>query len=163
LLRAVEICPAEPECHQVLAWLYERQGRINEAQAVLLRGCEANPEDVGVHLRLGAFFAEQRMYNEAEKAFRTAIRIMPYQGGGYAALAKLLLTSNRRLSEARQLAARAVELEPLSKHYFLLSLICQRLGDTAAARAAMEEAAERERADSSRVPAHELVQRGTAE
>lgn len=163
LLRAVELCPSQPECYQVLAWLYERQGRLEEAQDALLRGSRANPADLGVHLRLGVFLAEQGEFDAAEKALQEAIQLMPYQGGGYAALARLHLTSDRKLPEAKELAARAVELEPLAKNYFLLGLVCQKAGDRAAARAAIEKAVALDPENLEYRRACELVRRGKAE
>lgn len=141
LLRAIELSKSQPESHQVLAWLYERQGRTREAEEALVRGCEANREDLGIHLRLGAFLAKQGKLDAAEAALQEAIRIMPYQGGGYAALATMHLMSGRKLGEAKELATKAVELEPLAKNYFLLGSICRRAGDREGARAALERAA----------------------
>jgi len=163
LLRAAELCENEPECHQVLAWLYERQGRTREAEDALSRGCEANPEDIGIHLRLGALLAKQGKLDAAEEALEEAIQIMPYQGGGYAALANMHLMSGRKLAEAKELATQAVELEPLAKNYFLLGSICQRVGDREAARAAIEQAAALEPGNPQYREACELVRRGRAE
>ncbi|NQT17542.1 MAG: tetratricopeptide repeat protein [Planctomycetes bacterium] len=140
LLRAVELGEGQPECHQVLAWLYERQGRLDEARDVLSRGRRANPDDLGIHLTSGAFLARLGEYDSAEETLQKAIAIMPFQGGGYAALANMHLASNRKLSDAKRLATKAAELEPLARNYFLLGSICQKIGDLAAARAAIEQA-----------------------
>ena len=140
LLRALELDPSEPESPQVLAWLYELQGRADRALKTLEQGCQANPQDVGVHLRLGAFHARRGRFDAAEKAIENAIRILPQQGGGYAALARLYLKSNQNLPKAKELAAKAVELEPLAENHFLLGAICQRMGDLVSARAAAEQA-----------------------
>ena len=163
LLRAVELGPSHPECHQVLAWLYERQGRIAEARDALAHGCKANPDDIGTHLRLGTFLAGQGKFDEAEKALREGIRIMPYLGGGYAALARLHLTANRKLDEANELAAKAVELEPLAKNYFLLALVRQRVGDHQAALAAIEKAVSLEPGNPEYRRAYVLIQEGKPE
>ncbi|HUT89719.1 MAG TPA: tetratricopeptide repeat protein [Thermoguttaceae bacterium] len=163
LLRAVELCESEPECHQVLAWLYEQQGRTDEARDALSRGCKANPEDLGIHLRLGALLAGQGKFDTAEESLEKAIQIMPYQGGGYAALANMHLMSGRKLSDAKKLATKAVELEPLAKNYFLLGSICQRVGDLAAARAAIEQAVALEPGNPQYRQAYELVRGGKAE
>lgn len=163
LLRAIELGVSQPECHQVLAWLYERQGRMREAQDVLSRGREANPGDIGIHLRAGTLLAKQGKFDAAEQAFEDAMRIMPYLGGGYAALAQFYLTSNRKLEEAKKLAAKAIELEPLAKHYFLLGLICQRLGDLGGARAAIGQAVAFCPANPEYRQAYELVRNHKAE
>ncbi len=163
LVRAVELCPTAPECYQVLAWLYERQGRTGKAQEALSRGCKANPDDLGIHLRSGAFLARQGKFDSAEQALEKAIRIMPYQGGGYAALANMYLMASRKLPEAKKLAAKAVELEPLAKNYFLLGSICRRIGDLAGARAAIEKAVALDPGNPEYRQASELLRRGQAE
>ena len=71
--------------------------------------------------------------------------------------------SGRKLSEAKKLAAKAVELEPLAKNYFLLGSICRRVGDRAAARAAIEQAVALEPGNPQYRQAYELVRGGRAE
>ena len=141
----------------MLAWLYERQGRLDEAQDVLARGRRANPGNLGIHLRSGAFLASRGEYDLAEEVIRKAIEILPYQGGGYAALASMHLASNRKLSEAKELAAKAVALEPLAKNYFLLGSICRAVGDLPAARAAIEEAVALQPGNPEYQRAHQLL------
>lgn len=140
LRRGADLCPAHPECLQVLAWLYERQGRTDEAMATWLRAKENQSENVSVHLRLGALYVRLGQFEAAEEAFNNVIKISPHQAGGYAALANLYLQANRRLPEAKRLALEAVEKEPLARHYFLLTVACQRNGDLEGARSAIERA-----------------------
>jgi tetratricopeptide (TPR) repeat protein len=140
LRRGADLCPTHPECLQVLAWLYERQGRTDEAMATWLRAKENHPENVSVHLRLGALYLRLGQFEGAEEAFTNVIQISPHQAGGYAALANLYLQANRKLPEAKRLALKAVEQEPLARHYFLLTTACQRNGDLADARSAIEQA-----------------------
>lgn len=140
LRRGADLCPTHPECLQLLAWLYERQGRTDDAIAMLVRAAENDPENVSVPLRLGALHVRLGQFDAAAEAFTNVIRISPHQAGGYAALANLYLQTNRRLPEAKSLATRAVEEEPLARHYALLSVACQRNADLAGARAAIERA-----------------------
>jgi len=140
LLRAADLSPSDPECLQLLAWLYERQGRTEEAVAALSRAKENDPENVGVHLRLAALHVRQRQFEAAEEAYLKVIQISPHQAGGYAAMAKLYLQANRKLPEAKRLAVKAVDQEPLARNYFLLSLACQKNGDLTGALSAIERA-----------------------
>jgi len=73
------------------------------------------------------------------------------------------LMSGRKLSDAKELATKAVELEPLAKNYFLPGSICHRMEDLAAARAAIEQAAALEPGNPQYRQAYELVRRGRAE
>jgi Flp pilus assembly protein TadD len=78
-------------------------------------------------------------------------------------LAGLHLASNRKLDEAGELAAKAVELEPLAKNYFLLALIRQRVGDRLAARAAVEKAVSLEPGNPEYRRAYDLIHEGKPE
>ena len=42
--RGADLCPTHPECLQLLAWLYEQQGRTDEAIAAWLEAKESDPE-----------------------------------------------------------------------------------------------------------------------
>jgi len=140
LIRATELSRNIPESFTVLAWLYEQQSRYDEALKVLSRAEENNPEDMGVQMRLGTLHAHLQRFESAEKAFVRVTQISPHQAGGYAALASLYLKTNRKLSEARMMAVKAVEREPLPHNYSLLSIAYWRNGDITEARAAIERA-----------------------
>ena len=73
------------------------------------------------------------------------------------------LMSGRKLSDAKEPATKAVELEPLAKNYFLPGSICLRMEDLAAARAAIEQAVALEPGNPQYRQAYELVRRGGAE
>ncbi|MFH1920992.1 MAG: tetratricopeptide repeat protein [Planctomycetota bacterium] len=140
LLKAVDLSSGYEECLQVLAWLYERQGRTDEALETLSQAREDDPDNVSVHLRLGALHVRRGQFEAAEEAFLNVTRVSPHQAGGYAALANLYLKANRKLPEAREMAQKAVDQEPLARNYFLLSLACQRNGDLDGGRSAIEQA-----------------------
>ena len=144
LRRAGEIDPDFAECRQVLAWLYQIQGRTDEALSELRRLEETAAQDPAVCLSLGEIYTQLREFEGAERAYRKLVEISPLQGGGYAGLAKLYLQANRKIAEARALAQKAVELEPVATYYSMLALACQRAGDGAGALAAIEEAARRD-------------------
>jgi len=163
LLRAGELCSSQVECHRILSWLYERQGRIDEAHDALVRGSKANPDDVGAHHNLGTFLARRGRFEEAETAFKRAIETAPHLGGGYAALAGLYLTSNRSLPEAEKLAAKAVELEPLAKNYYLVAVACLRNEKLPQAQSAIKHAIALEPANAEYRRMHQTLHQDQAE
>lgn len=139
--RGAEVYPQHPECSDLLASLYDRQGRTHEAIAALRRWREHDPENRRVYSRLGSLYARLGDFEGAEEAFVGAIRAAPQEGRGYAALAGLYLQADRKLPEAKTLAQEAVEHDPRARHYLLLSLACQKNGELGEARSAIEQAA----------------------
>ena len=91
-------------------------------------------------MTLGSIHGSLGQIEAAAEAYRDAIEVMPSQAGGYSALAGLYLKANRELPEAKRLALKAVELEPLAPNYYLLSAAYLKDGDPAEARSAMEQA-----------------------
>jgi Flp pilus assembly protein TadD len=81
-------------------------------------------------------------FDQAEAAYRNAIVLTPKRAGGYATLAEYYVQSNRKLDEAKALAVKAIQLEPVAKHYSLLATICQKIGDRPGALAAIRHATE---------------------
>jgi len=149
LRRAIEVCPDSAiEPRQVLAWFYQKQGRTDRALAELAELKEGVMEDPAVCLTLGQLYDQLGEFERAEQAYKRLVEISPHRGGGYAALANLYLQANRNLPEARTLAQKAVELEPVALYYFQLALACQRAGDRSSAIAAIEEAMARESGNS---------------
>jgi len=140
LLRAGELAPHGADCRSLLAWLYEKQGRTDEALRTLAEVGERAPDDLSAQLSIAAVYAKLGQFYEAETAYRKAIELTPHQPGAYAALADLYLKAGRKLPEAKALAVKAALMEPVAKHYFLLSLACLRTGDRAAALSAIEQA-----------------------
>jgi len=138
--RGAEVYPKHPECSDLLASLYDRQGRTDEAIAALRRWEENDPENQQVYFRLGALYARLGDFKDAEEAFLGAIRVAPQEARAYAALAGLYLQANRKLPEAKKLAQQAVDHEPLARYYWLLSLTCRENGDLGEARSAIERA-----------------------
>ena len=149
LRRAIEVCPHSAiEPRQVLAWFYQKQGRTDRALAELAELKEGAMEDPAVCLTLGQLYDQLGEFERAEQAYKRLVEISPHRGGGYAALANLYLQANRNIPEARTLAQKAVELEPVALYYFQLALACQRAGDRSSAIAAIEEAMARESGNS---------------
>jgi tetratricopeptide (TPR) repeat protein len=141
-VKALQLHPTGTDCREVLAWLYEEQGRTEEALSVWRELCQRSPRDLTGQVSLGMLCARLKRYDEAERAFRTAIELTPRRPEPYAALLNVFLEANRSLPEAKTTALRIVDLEPSAPNYFLLATACQRSGDAAAARSAIEHAAE---------------------
>ncbi len=144
LRRAVELNPELAESRRVLAWLYRRQGRDEEALAELNALEENAAGDPAVWRSLGDLYGEVGRFEKAEHAYQKLIGISPRQGAGHAALAGLYLQTDRKIPEARALAQKAVDLEPSAPYYLMLATACRRGGDLAGALAAIEEALARE-------------------
>jgi tetratricopeptide (TPR) repeat protein len=119
--RAAALDPKNIACRFKLASLYQQNGKQLEALELCQQIGEVAPENPLNQLQMG--FLNQRLgrIDAAEKAFRKVIAIAPRRAGGYHALAQLYLHRNRNLPEAKALAEKAVELEPVAPNYFLLS------------------------------------------
>jgi tetratricopeptide (TPR) repeat protein len=140
LRRAGEVNANDLESRVLLAWLHEQQGRADDALAILAELRQQAPDDLGTQMSLGEAYARLGRAQEAEAAYRRAIELAPQQAGGYAALAHFYLQANRKTDQARTLAEKAVEVEPVAAHYFLLCLARSRNGDTAGAASAIDRA-----------------------
>lgn len=140
LLRAAEIDPQHVGCVETLVWLYSRQERTEDALKALLLADASNPRNMSITMMLGRLYVGMGRFEEAEKAFTSAIDISPGSADGYRAVAGLYLDTNKKLPEARTAALKAVELEPVAENYHLLAVACLRNGERAEARAAIERA-----------------------
>ena len=140
LLRAIELYPEDIEGRLVLAWLYGRQGREEEAGRVLDEVTRIASDQATVFLRVGLIQQELRRYDAAEAAWRRAAELSPHQTRPLTALVQLALARNQNLADAVVWAKKAAELEPIAENYALLSVVCQRSGDRVGAVAAAEQA-----------------------
>jgi tetratricopeptide (TPR) repeat protein len=140
LLRGFHLAPGYVQCGDTLAWLYEQQGRAEEALSVLSKADASSPKSVAVLVRLGTLAAKLGRFDEAERAYQKAIEAAPGQARAYGMLADLYLQANRKPHDAKRLAQKAVELQPEPALYRLLSAACEKTGDTAGARAALQKA-----------------------
>lgn len=140
LIRARELAPALGESWRVLAWLYERQSRIDEAIETAREYAELPSEEVVARLNLGELLARVGRVDEAEQALREAVRLAPDQAEAQARLAEFYLQTKRNSTQAKEAANRAVDLAPVAHHFFLLALACQALGEVQPALAAIDRA-----------------------
>ncbi|MCL4190566.1 MAG: tetratricopeptide repeat protein [Thermoguttaceae bacterium] len=140
LRRAIELNPSSTAAPLMLAWLYQQQGRGEDALHVLQSSWKAAPDDLTLMMTLAGLAEELGRYDEAESAYRRMIELCPTRASGYAALAGLYLRQGVRAPEAAELAAQAVTLEPVPSFYALLAATREQSGDTAGAIAAIEHA-----------------------
>ncbi|MBW8002166.1 MAG: tetratricopeptide repeat protein [Planctomycetes bacterium] len=86
----------------------------------------------------------EKLLAQGKEALRKAITIYSKQSDIYRELGFLYLVTNSNLSDARELAEKAVALEGSAKNYFVLSLICDRNFDRTNAIIAIRKALELE-------------------
>lgn len=141
LLQAIHHAPNHVAPREVLTWLYQEQGRKEEAVATLRELRKIAPEDLTAQMSSGQLCAELGLFEEAEEAYRNAIALAPQQTEPKAALAWLYINSKRNLPEARKLAQQLVDQTPLAQHYYLLGVTCQINQDAEGARTAVAQAA----------------------
>jgi tetratricopeptide (TPR) repeat protein len=137
LQRALHIDPESGPALELLAWLYHRQGRLDECRQVLQR-LERLSNYLPGQLVCGSLYGDMKMFPQAESALLHAIQLAPQQSATYAALATLYLRWGIKLNEARQAALYAVDLDPSGENFELLATTCTACGDTAGATSARQ-------------------------
>lgn len=140
LQRAWRLAPESAEAPRVLAWLYEREGRVDEAVRTLNELAAALPDDFAVQLSLGQLLAQIGRVDEAEQSFRRAAELTPNEAGAHSLLAEFYLRVAHKPSEAILAARKAIDLAPTADHYYLLAMACHGGGEKQPALAAIERA-----------------------
>ncbi len=74
LQRALELDPTSPLAHNVIALLYQRQGKSDRARKHYLQAIASNPQQPGVRHNYATFLCDQNQFAEAEKQFLVAVR-----------------------------------------------------------------------------------------
>jgi len=116
---------------------YQAGGNLNRAEKLMHRAAGLDPQNAIYHLHSAAISMQIGHLGKAEKAFGEVIRLAPQNARGYSGLAHLYLHAGQKLPQAKQLAQKAVALEPNAFHYYVLSWACGRNGDQAGAAAAI--------------------------
>jgi tetratricopeptide (TPR) repeat protein len=142
LQQAVAVDPNNAAPHKRLAALYQMTNRIPAALAHCEKVSQLEPNDPAGHLLVGTLALQLKQVDRAETAFRRFIALCPDQSAGYRELAHLHIRSNRRLAEAKELAKKAVELEPTAENFFIFGWACRKTGDKQAALTALQKAVE---------------------
>ncbi|MBM4091014.1 MAG: tetratricopeptide repeat protein, partial [Planctomycetes bacterium] len=127
LVKAIGLARGNIAAREVLAWLYQRQGRYEDAARTLTELLNYAPNSLSAQTSSAELWVKLRKYDEAEQAYRKAIELTPNHAGGYAVLARFLLQYNRKLPEAQELARKALELEPLPRHQLLYQAACEQV------------------------------------
>jgi len=140
--RAVALAPKDAVCRVQLVLLYERSGRESQALRLYDQLTEIAPQSLIYHLKKGLLNRKLERFEDAERSFQDLIRHLGNQAAGYHVLAELYLDTNQKLSEAKTLAAKAVQLEPAAPQYSVLARACERTGDVPGALSAIQRAIE---------------------
>ena len=91
--------------------LEQSDNDLNEAEAVLLRRRDSNPEDSEVHLDLGLLWREIGKAEKSQGAFRSAIQLNEDYTTAHQMLGELLADDKEMLSEAEVSLLKAVSLD----------------------------------------------------
>jgi tetratricopeptide (TPR) repeat protein len=106
--------PLTPEEHINLGVAYERKDEWDNA----LKEYEAAAGKLPVgYLYLGNIYFQQGAYDKAESAYMRVINELPHLADAYNNLAWLYYTKGEKLSEAEELATKAIEKDPANSNY----------------------------------------------
>jgi tetratricopeptide (TPR) repeat protein len=140
LQRAVVVDPNKPECFERLGLLYYMTNRPAEAVRQFELMSEIQPNNPRCYLNIGNISNRLGRFGQAERAYKKVTVVAPQESVGYRKLSQLYLNKNMKLTEARTLAQKAVELEVSAENLFVLAWACDVNGDRAEAAKAIERA-----------------------
>jgi tetratricopeptide (TPR) repeat protein len=123
---------------------YQANGKLARAEQLQYRAAALDPHNAMYHLHCGALSMQMGRLAQAEKAFRQVITLAPDSSRGYSGLAHLYLQANQKLPQARQLAEKAVALEPSAFNHYVLAWARDRNGDRSGAIVSIRRALELE-------------------
>lgn len=123
-----------------LANLHERSGDLAAAEQALTMGIKHEPTWAPGYLWRGKVFQKRGASDLAETDFRRAIQLAPGVPFPKEALASLLATENRKLTEARTLAETVVKSDSRPVHRATLAFVYYRLSRIPDARREIETA-----------------------
>jgi tetratricopeptide (TPR) repeat protein len=159
LRRAIELDPRNTAFIERMVVLYQARNRLPDALALCHRIAEIDPNNATCQLNIGILSGQLRRFDDARRAFTRAIELSPEHHGGYQELARLYLRAQVNLPQARELAEKAVALEPSANNHFLLGLACLANKDTAGALPALKRAAELEPQNAKYTGAYQSTQK----
>lgn len=111
LEQALLLKPDQPDAYAELTTLYLSAGDLSQATAALARGAEVGFRSARLYFNVGARLYNERQYEQAEAAFRSAIEIDGEMAEAEKSLAATLSKLDRS-AEAREHLARYLELRP---------------------------------------------------
>ena len=107
--------PLSPEEHITLGVVYEKKGEIDHALKEYKLASKKLPL---AYLYMGNVYFQKNEFDEAESAYKTAIKKNPDHSDAYNNLAWLYYTKKENLTEAEELALKAIELNPSKKELY---------------------------------------------
>lgn len=140
LKQAAGLDPNNIKCLFELASLYNTNGEPVKALQLFKRISQIQPDYAMSYYMTGVLLARLKQFDEAEAAFNTMIRLTPNTSDGYRELAGLYLKTEKKIRQARQLAQRAVALQPSAANHYVLAWACNSDGDRATALTAAKRA-----------------------
>jgi len=111
LEQALLLKPDQPDAYAELTTLYLQAGDLSQATATLARGAEAGFRSARLYFNVGARLYNDRQYEQAEEAFRSALEIDGEMAEAEKSLAATLSKLDRT-AEAREHLGRYLELRP---------------------------------------------------
>jgi tetratricopeptide (TPR) repeat protein len=129
LLRCVAIRPNALETYMDLSSLYRRENRIEDALKVQERLLQLQPQNVLNYINLASVAFQLGRYEQAEKVLVEATQVCPDEPFPFGELARINL-AKRNFTAVRQLASKAIKIEPQNVEWYLMSAIAaEALGD----------------------------------
>jgi len=159
LQRATALDPNNTMYLMELASLYGASNRLSNALAMHKKISELEPNNPVCYLNIGVFSARLKQFVDAEPAFTKVIVLAPESSIGYRFLAQLYLETGTKLPQARDLAQKAVALEPIAANYFVLSWACDTNSDIDSALSAIKKALELDPVNPRYRQMYELIQK----
>jgi tetratricopeptide (TPR) repeat protein len=140
LKQAVGLDPNNIMCIFELASLYNTNGAPAKALQLYKKINQIHPNSPMNYYMIGIVSVRLEQFDDAEAAFNTVIRLTPKSSNGYRELAGLYLKTGKKILQARQLAEKAVALQPSAANYYILGWARNSNGDKAAALSAAKQA-----------------------
>ena len=129
LQQAAGFDPNNVVCFLELSSLYQANQQYLKALQMQKKIIEIQPKSHMCHFIIGVLSAHLKKMDEAENAFKKVIILAPNSSIGYRELARFYLKTKKELPQARELAEKAVALEPNAANFFVLSWACYENGD----------------------------------
>ena len=142
LEHAARLNPENVGCLLELAFLYRETNKQSKVEEIHAKIGQLELKHADNCVIFGNLCADLGLLDDAEEAYRKAVRLAPEKSVAYRKLARVYLTTKKQLREARQLAEQAVELEATAVNYSILSRACVMNGDGAAGMKAIKRAVE---------------------
>ncbi len=111
-----------------IAYMQKRDARNAKKQFHRVLGIDADHSES--HLMLGTLYTTDGKFKDAERHYRSAIKLKPKMASAHHGLAYLYGQHNRNMDKAIALARKATELSPKSAPYYnTLSWLCYKHGE----------------------------------